>query len=183
MMEHRLPSPPISLLLLDVDGVLTDNSLYFGPDGEQLKSFNARDGVAVALLRTHGIRSGVMSGRDSPALMARVRQLTMDFTLTGVRDKLAALETLIDSEALHRGSIAYVGDDVIDLPLADQVGLFMCPADAHPMVKSAADHVLSTSGGKGAAREAAEYVLETSGYSLESAYAELLESHRKTIRQ
>ena len=165
---------PIRLVLFDVDGVLTDGSLIFDSTGEALKTFNVRDGLAIALLRVHGIRSGVLSGKTSGALDFRIQQLGFDVAVTGQLAKSEAFEAICIEEALENLSIAYVGDDVVDLPLAGRAGRFYAPADAHPLVMRRADHILTARGGHGAAREVAEHVLMSGGLSLEQAYEPLM---------
>ena len=165
---------PIRLLLLDVDGVLTDGSLYVGADGESFKCFNVKDGLAVGLLRAHGIRTGILSGRSSAALDRRIEQLEIDIALTGRIEKRHAIAELIDSTGIDADEIAYVGDDVVDLPLIGLVGQFFAPSDAHPLVLQKCDHILGAQGGKGAVREAAEAILTAGGLSLEQSYEPLL---------
>jgi 3-deoxy-D-manno-octulosonate 8-phosphate phosphatase (KDO 8-P phosphatase) len=166
---------PIRLLLLDVDGVLTDSTLFIGRNGEEFKSFNTRDGLAVALLRAHGIRTGVLSGKSSDALDFRIKQLGIDVAVTGHLDKASAFAQILSNEDLTAESVAYVGDDVVDLPLAGRVGRFYAPSDAHRLVLERADHVLNARGGGGAAREAAEHLLLTGGLTLLDAYAPMVE--------
>ena len=165
---------PIRLVLFDVDGVLTDGSLHIGSDGEVVKSFNAKDGVAVALLRAHGIRSGIISGKASPALDYRARQLKLDLVVTGCHDKLSAYTDLKSDHGLADEQIVFVGDDVIDLPVIQQVGISYAPADAHSLVLRQASHITRASGGQGVAREVAEHLLLLGGLSLDAAYQPLL---------
>lgn len=167
--------PQISLLLLDVDGVLTDGQLHIGADGELFKSFNAKDGVAVALLRAHGIRTGIISGKSSPALDYRARQLRLDFVITGCHDKLTAYEKIKAEQQLNDSQIAFVGDDVIDLPVMQRCALSYAPADAHTLALQCATHVTASKGGQGVAREVAEHLLQLAGLSLAQAYQPLLE--------
>ena len=174
MMLPETYSGVIRLVLFDVDGVLTDGSLVFDDKGEALKTFNVRDGVAVALLHAHGIRSGVLSGRASGALDSRIRELGFDVALTGRLDKIEAFAAICGQEGLDGTQIAYVGDDVMDLPLAGRAGCFYAPRDAHPLVLERADHVLTSRGGHGAAREVAEHVLTSAGLSVEQVYEPLL---------
>jgi 3-deoxy-D-manno-octulosonate 8-phosphate phosphatase (KDO 8-P phosphatase) len=164
----------IKLVLFDVDGVLTDGTLYIGTDGESFKGFHVRDGVAVALLRAHGIRTGVLSGRTSRPLERRVQELGVDVTVMGLSRKLEGLAQVSEQLGVTPAEIAYVGDDVIDLPLVGSVARFYAPADAHPLVRDRADVVLSARGGEGAAREAAEHLLSSDGASLDDIYAPLL---------
>lgn len=166
---------PIRLVLFDVDGVLTDGTLFLDGQGELVKPFNVRDGLAVGMLRAHGIRSGVLSGKASAPLDYRVAQLGFDIAVTGRLAKREAYAAIKREHALEDSAIAYVGDDVIDLPLAGLVGYFYAPADAHPLVLASADHVVKASGGRGVAREVAEHVLERGGVRLEQAYRPLIE--------
>lgn len=167
-------SGPVRMLVLDVDGVLTDGTLYVGSDGEVFKSFNVRDGLAVSLLRAHGIATGVLSGKSSGALDERIRQLGVPYSITGRLEKREAIHELAAKADVTLEQIAYVGDDVVDLPLCGLVGEFYAPADAHPLVIENADHVVSSNGGAGVAREVAEAVLISGGLDLQSAYAPLL---------
>lgn len=167
-------SLPFQLVLFDVDGVLTDGSLHIDSAGEVMKSFNVRDGLAVALLHAHGIKSGVLSGKKSAALDFRIKQLGFDAAVTGVLEKRAAYERIRSEFGLDESQIAYVGDDVVDLPLVGKVGRFYAPADAHPLVLRHADHVLSLCGGQGVAREAAEHILTSAGHDLEQIYSPLI---------
>lgn len=164
----------IQLVLFDVDGVLTDGGLYVGPDGEIFKKFNAKDGVAVALLKTHGIQVGVISGKASKALDFRIKQLDFDHSITGCSNKLSALEVLLERIELGFDQVAFVGDDIIDIPVMKKVGLSIAPADAHELAIKAAHHVTLTKGGKGVARESAEFVLRKSGLSLSDMYLDML---------
>lgn len=174
MNRAEIYSGVIRLVLFDVDGVLTDGSLVFDDNGEALKTFNVRDGVAVALLHAHGIRAGVLSGRVSSPLDFRIRQLDFDIALTGRLDKIDAFAAICEQQGLDGTQIAYVGDDVMDLPIAGRVGRFYAPRDAHPLVLRRADHILTSRGGHGAAREVAEHVLASDGLSLEQVYQPLL---------
>jgi 3-deoxy-D-manno-octulosonate 8-phosphate phosphatase (KDO 8-P phosphatase) len=164
----------IRLVLFDVDGVLTDGALHIGTDGEAFKCFNAKDGVAVALLRAHGIRCGVISGKASTALDYRTWQLKFDLAVTGCHDKLTAYAEIKRELALEDAQIAFVGDDVIDLPVMQRVGLSYAPADAHSLVLGLAGHVTRAKGGQGVAREVAEHLLMLGGLGLEVAYQPLL---------
>jgi len=164
----------IKLVLFDVDGVLTDGGLHIDCKGEQFKTFNVRDGLAVALLRVHGIRSGVLSGKTSPSLDFRIQQLGMDVAVTGRLEKLEALAGICSDLAISADQIAYVGDDVVDLPLVGRVGRFYAPSDAHPLVLAAADVVADAQGGRGVGREVAERVLAEGGVGLQQAYDPLI---------
>lgn len=176
-MTSRLDSSSqIVLFLTDVDGVWTDGSFIWGADGEVAKLFSARDGVAVSLLSAHGVSVGVISGKSSPALHHRMRALGAEPVCMGVDDKLAALCEIADSLGLSGAEICFVGDDIQDLCVYDSVGLFMCPRDAHELVRRRADIVLTACGGAGAVREAAERLLESRGLSLQEMYRPLLDT-------
>ena len=166
----------IRLVLFDVDGVLTDGSLYIGPDGEIFKSFNAKDGVAIALLKKYGIKVGVISGKASKALDFRITQLKFDYAITGCNDKLAALNEIMKSACLNQDQIAFVGDDIIDIPVMNEVGLGIAPMDAHELVINCATHVTQAKGGGGVARETAEFILKGTGLSLREMYSGMVGS-------
>lgn len=165
---------PIKLVLFDVDGVLTDGVLHIDDQGEVFKDFNVRDGLAVSLLKSHGIRSGVISGKSSTALDFRIRQLNFDLAVTGRLEKLKAYEEIKRDLALSDAQIAFVGDDVIDLPLVGVVGRFYAPADAHPLVRQSADYITLAAGGHGVAREVAEQLLTETGLTLSEVYEPLI---------
>jgi len=173
-------SRPIQLVLFDVDGVLTDGSLYVGLDGEVFKKFNAKDGVAVTLLKAHGIQVGVISGKASKALDFRIKQLDFDHSITGCSNKLSALECLLERIGLGFDQVAFVGDDIIDIPVMKKVGLSIAPADAHELAINAAHYVTLLKGGEGVARESAELILRKSGLSLSDMYVDMLGSHEIT---
>ena len=146
-------APAVELLVLDVDGVLTDGRLYLGARGEALKAFHVRDGHGIKLLREKGIEVAVISGRRSAAVARRCRELGVRHLRQGVRDKRAALDELCAALALSLRSCAAVGDDTPDVPLLRAVGLAFAVADAHPQARAAAHHVTRLAGGCGAVRE------------------------------
>ncbi|CAM2171451.1 3-deoxy-D-manno-octulosonate 8-phosphate phosphatase KdsC [Burkholderia latens] len=166
---------PVRLVLFDVDGVLTDGQLHVTGDGEFMKSFHARDGVAFALLRAHGIHTGILSGKHSGALAWRAEQLGVDVLVTGCDDKAAGYADIKRRQRLDDHEIAYVGDDVNDLPVIERVGVSYAPADAHRLVRSRVDRVTDIAGGRGVARAVAEHLLAEGGLSLDDAYRPLLE--------
>src|SRR5690606_17740134 len=165
---------PIRLVLFDVDGVLTDGTLFVDGQGELVKPFNVRDGLAVGLLRAHGILSGVLSGKASAPLDYRIKQLQFDIAVTGRLEKRDAYAAIKREHGLVDAQIAYVGDDIVDLPLTGLAGQFYAPVDAHPLVLARADHVVAARGGHGVAREVAEHVLRAGGLDLEDAYRPLI---------
>lgn len=149
----------IRLLVLDVDGVLTDGRLYFGARGEALKVFDVRDGYGLAALQRAGVAVAVISGRRSRAVSARCRELRVRHVYQGVQDKLAVFERLRTRLKLARSVCACVGDDLPDVPLMRAVALSFAVADAHPAVRSAASVVTRRGGGRGAVREVCDRLL------------------------
>jgi len=164
----------IKLVLFDVDGVLTDGSIYISELGECLKPFNVKDGLAIELLRCHGIATGIVSGKASPALDFRCKQLSFDFVITGCKNKLPKVLEICKTLNIDYANVAFCGDDVLDLPVMRKVGVGVAPADAHTLVLESADLILSSFGGKGVAREFADKLLTASGQSLASVYDVLL---------
>jgi 3-deoxy-D-manno-octulosonate 8-phosphate phosphatase (KDO 8-P phosphatase) len=150
----------VTLLLLDVDGVLTDGRLYFGPNGELMKAFFVRDGYGIKLWHEAGYRSGIISGRDSDIVSMRAADLSMSFVYQGNDDKLTAFNELIAEANVDPSEIAYVGDDTLDLPVFDRVGLAVAVADAHESVRWAAHYITKAAGGRGAVREVIDLLLQ-----------------------
>lgn len=149
----------IRLLVLDVDGVLTDGRLYFGPRGEALKVFDVRDGYGLTALQRAGVIVAVISGRRSAAVRARCRELRVRHVHQGVHDKLAVFERLRARLGIARGACACVGDDLPDVPLMRAVGVSFAVADAHPQVRRVAARVTRQRGGRGAVREVCDLLL------------------------
>ena len=152
-------APAIRLLVLDVDGVLTDGRLYFGPRGEALKAFHVRDGVGLRELQRAGLEIAVISGRRSPMVAARCRDLGVRHVVQGVGDKLAALTRLCARLKLTPAACACVGDDLPDVPLMRVAALSFAVADAHRTARRAADVVTRLPGGRGAVREVCDHLL------------------------
>lgn len=153
----------IQLLLLDVDGVLTDGSITYSDSGEQIKTFHSRDGLGLRLLMKAGIKVGIITGRKSRALTLRCENLGISLILDGIRDKAAALEQIIVSTGLHPDEMAYVGDDLLDLPVMKRVGFSFCVPDAPEEVRLHAHAVTVREGGRGAVREVCESILKARG--------------------
>ena len=150
----------ISILLMDCDGTMTDGRLYYTENGETMKVFNVRDGQGIAVWNRAGYRSGIISGRNSTALMkARADELEMDWVVAGSRDKVADLEKLIAEAGVSADECAFVGDDIGDIEIMKRVGLGIAVADAEKDVIDAADLVTKRKGGKGAIREVVEILL------------------------
>lgn len=153
----------VRLIVFDVDGVLTDGGLYYGPGGEALKRFDVKDGQAIGLARQAGLPVGVISARRSGMVEARGRELGLVAVKQGVGDKAAALDELLVELGVPSQACAYMGDDLNDLRPMTKVGLPSCPADAVPEVRAAALFVTQQPGGRGAARELIELCLKASG--------------------
>lgn len=155
----RTAAARVRLLVLDVDGVMTDGRLYYGVRGETLKVFHVRDGLGMKLLTAAGITLAVISGRRSGMTVRRCRELGVRHVFQGVEDKLAAFHRLREELKLASVACACVGDDVPDVPLMREVGLAFAVADAHPEARGAAHVVTRLPGGKGAVREVCDYLL------------------------
>ena len=153
----------IQLLLLDVDGVLTDGTLIYSHDGSETKNFNVKDGLGLKLAMAAGIKVGVVTGRKSPALDHRCRDLGIRYSFAGIQDKAKILEKIAEQTGVAPELMAYVGDDLPDLPLMRRVGLSIAVADAHKSVLEYAEWTTSAAGGHGAVREVCEALLKAQG--------------------
>lgn len=153
----------VELLLLDVDGVMTDGGLIRGDDGLEYKRFHARDTIGLRLLRASGVKVGIVSGRASTTLADRAEEIGVDALHQGVHDKREALAAVLAALDVTAGRAAFIGDDVVDLPPMRRVHLALATADAHPLVRASAHHVLAAAGGRAAAREAAELIMHARG--------------------
>jgi 3-deoxy-D-manno-octulosonate 8-phosphate phosphatase (KDO 8-P phosphatase) len=151
----------IDLLLLDVDGVLTDGRIIIDDRGIETKQFYVRDGQGIALLLQAGIDVGFLSARKSASVRRRAKELGVHLVREGVRDKLEAYSEIKRSAGLRDDQIAYVGDDIIDLPILREAGLAVCVGDGWAGLKRPVDYVTSAKGGQGAVREVAELLLKT----------------------
>jgi 3-deoxy-D-manno-octulosonate 8-phosphate phosphatase (KDO 8-P phosphatase) len=153
----------IELLLLDVDGVLTDGGIVYADDGTERKRFHVRDGSGLKFWRQTGKRAAIVSGRDSPAVARRAAELGIAPVLQGRSDKLPAFEAVLAETGLRPDQVCAVGDDLPDLPILRRAGLAVAVADACPEVRAAADHVTAAPGGHGAVRDAVEWLLKLRG--------------------
>ncbi|HEX4155933.1 MAG TPA: HAD hydrolase family protein [Acidobacteriaceae bacterium] len=157
----------IKVLLFDVDGVLTDGSITIipSPDGKgtEIKSFSAHDGMGIALARVAGLKIGWITKRQSQVVQIRARDLRIDHLYQGQHYKIQALDRVIADEGCTLDEIAYVGDDIIDLPVLRKVGLAIASANARPQVKAAAHFVTPHPGGYGAGRDAIDFLLHARG--------------------
>jgi 3-deoxy-D-manno-octulosonate 8-phosphate phosphatase (KDO 8-P phosphatase) len=157
----------IKVILMDVDGTITDGSvtLLSQPDGSalEIKTFDAHDGQGLTLGRTAGLRMGVITGRESPALRRRMKELNVEFVYEKQPQKIAAYEEVLQKANVREDEVAYLGDDLPDLTVMKRVGLAVAVGDAVPEVKNAAHFVTQKTGGKGAARELIELILKSKG--------------------
>lgn len=153
----------IKLVIFDVDGVLTDGGLYLSDDGKEYKAFNSRDGHGMVMLRDSGVTLAVITGRQSEVVRIRMHSLGIRHVYQGQREKLPAYEALRAKLGMADEEIAYVGDDVMDLPVMRRVGLSIAVADAHPLVLHYAHWTTTASGGHGAARDVCEFLLAAQG--------------------
>lgn len=171
--DARERAGTVRVVALDVDGTLTDGTIFIGPEGEAIKGFSVHDGFGLTLLRESGIRLAIVTGRGSAIVEARAAELRFDAVLQRVRDKAAAMSELAERFGCTVEGIAYMGDDWPDLPAMAVAGLAAAPADARTPVLEAAHWVSSLPAGRGAVREFAEWLLESTGR-----LAALLERHR-----
>ncbi|MFO6423263.1 3-deoxy-manno-octulosonate-8-phosphatase KdsC [Motilimonas sp. KMU-193] len=153
----------IKLLICDVDGVFSDGRIYMGNQGEELKAFHTRDGFGIKAILNADIAVAVITGRQSAIVNNRMTALGVPHIFQGQDDKLIAYQQLLKELQLTPNEIAYIGDDVIDLPVMTQVGLGIAVADAHPIVQQQADYITSIKGGYGAVREVCDLLLCSKG--------------------
>ncbi len=163
MQEIIQKAENIKLLILDVDGVLTDGKLFFDDQGREYKSFHARDGHGIKLLRRTGVEVAVISGRKSNSVELRMRSLGIEYLYQGHEDKIGAFNEIIDSLSIGADQTAYVGDDLLDLPVMSRVGLSIAVNDANFAVKEFADWCTDHSGGCGAVREVCDLIMRAQG--------------------
>ena len=157
----------IRLVIFDVDGVLTDGSLFLGDDGQEYKAFNSRDGHGMKMLRASGVEIGIITGRTSQVVSFRMESLGIQHVYQGQLDKLPAFEELLQHLSLKPEQVAYVGDDVVDLPILIRAGLAVAVQDAHPLVKQHSHWTTPNRGGRAAARDVCELIMQAQG-TLES---------------
>ncbi|MBT8370124.1 MAG: HAD-IIIA family hydrolase [Deltaproteobacteria bacterium] len=153
----------IQLLLLDVDGVLTDGGIIYNDSGNEIKIFSVKDGLGLKLVMKAGVTVGIVTGRKSKALHHRCRDLGIQHLFEGVQDKAQLLPKIVDQTGVAAHNIAYMGDDLPDLALMRRVGLSIAVADAHKIVREKSDWITLTPGGCGAVREVCEALLKAKG--------------------
>ena len=158
----------IRLLLMDVDGVLTDGKLYNVPDAQgsmvETKGFDSQDGIALQWLSWKGIKTGVISGRVSPATETRAKQCKMSYVYQGHIEKIPILDEILKNSGISATDVAYIGDDLTDVVVMNRVGLGIATANARPEVKQCAAYVTERAGGNGAVREVVEILLKAQGH-------------------
>lgn len=153
----------IRLILLDVDGVLTDGKLYMAADGSETKAFHARDGLGIRLGQRGGLQFGLVSGRSSSTVAMRATELDIVEVHQGIGDKAARVRDILDRTGIDPAATCFVGDDLVDIPAMRLVGLAAAPANAAPEARAAAHLVTESGGGHGAAREVIDFVLRATG--------------------
>lgn len=149
----------IKMLVMDVDGTLTDGKIYMSANGELMKAFNIKDGYAIAHMREYGVEPCIITGRESEIVRQRCAELKISELYQGVSNKLFKLKEVCCKEGIELSNVAYIGDDVNDLTCIQQCGYTACPADAVKAVKDKVDYVCSEKGGEGAVREFCEYLI------------------------
>ena len=153
----------IRLVVFDVDGVLTDGSLYIGDDGQDYKAFHSRDGHGIKMLLGQGVEIAVITGRTSRVVEHRMKNLGITHVYQGKLEKLPAFNELLEKLGVAGEQTAYVGDDVVDLPVMRRVGLAIAVQDAHPLVRQHSHWQTPSPGGRGAARDVCELIMEARG--------------------
>lgn len=153
----------VRMVVFDVDGVLTDGSLFLGDDGQEYKAFNSKDGHGMKLLRGTGVHIAIITGRTSRVVEHRMDSLGIEHVYQGRLEKLPAFEDLLAKTGIKPEEVAYVGDDVVDLPVMVRVGFAVAVQDAHHLVKRHAHWTTPNPGGRGAARDVCELIMEAQG--------------------
>ena len=163
----------LKLMAFDVDGVLTDGTLYFADDGSEMKAFNTQDGAGLNLLQRAGIRVAILTGRKALCVEKRMQNLKIDLLFQGVANKLETMQSLLAQQGLSAEEAGFMGDDLIDLQVMAACGFSAAPADAHALAKRHARLIANKHGGHGAAREVCEFILAAQG-KLEATIAPFL---------
>ena len=163
MQDIQTRAAAIRLVVFDVDGVLTDGSLYIGDDGQEYKAFHSKDGHGMVMLQDSGVQIAIITGRTSDVVRIRMQSLGVQHVYQGRRHKLPAYREVKQATGLGDEQIAYVGDDVVDLPVMTRVGLAIAVQDAHRLTKQHAHWVTPSGGGRGAAREVCEMLMDAQG--------------------
>lgn len=162
-LENVARAAKIKLMIFDVDGVLTDGSLHYGAEGELMKTFNVQDGLGIKLVQAAGILTAIISARRSPQVVARAKDLAIEFVHQGGHDKLTPFKALLAETGLAEEQVCFIGDDVVDLPILSRVGFAVGVPNGRVEVQSRVHHVTEAHGGRGAVREVCEFVLRATG--------------------
>jgi 3-deoxy-D-manno-octulosonate 8-phosphate phosphatase (KDO 8-P phosphatase) len=162
-LEHMQRAARVKVMIFDVDGVLTDGSLTYGPDGEATKTFYVLDGLGIQLLQKTGVQTAIISARQSPIVVTRARDLGINHVYQGIHDKRVAFAKLLEATGATIEQCGYIGDDVIDLPLLMKVGFAVTVPSGHPEVRHRAHYVTDAPGGRGAVREVCDLVMRAQG--------------------
>jgi len=163
MPDRRARARRVKMLIMDVDGTLTDGAVFVLPDGEEVKSYNVKDGLGILLAHLAGLKTAIITGKMSKSLEKRAENLRVAEVHQGILDKRPALEGILRRHQLQPEDVAYIGDDLGDLEVMKTVGLAAAVADAHPEVKSHCHFVCKQKGGRGAVREFIEFILAAQG--------------------
>ena len=163
--DIKVLAKEIKLVIFDVDGVLTDGGLYFTDDGREIKKFNVKDGLGISLLVQHGIEVAVITGRSSVIVAERMKSLGVNHVYQGSMNELETYNNLKLALQIDDAQVAYVGDDIIDLPIMNRCALAVAVADALPQVLNAATVVVNKKGGDGAARAVCDLIMDAQGIS------------------
>jgi len=161
MTDDRKRAGGIKMIIMDVDGTLTDGSIFVLPDGEEVKAYNVKDGLGILLAQLAGIKTAIITGKTSKSLEMRAKKLGIEELHQGVLDKKPVLQAILKKHQLTAEEVAYIGDDVGDLEVIRSVGLAAAVADAHPAIKKHSHFVCRQAGGRGAVRELIEFILES----------------------
>lgn len=153
----------IKVLALDVDGVLTDAGLYLGTDGMELKRYDAQDGMGVTLARMAGLKTAIITGRQSESVERRGKELKFDAVFQGAKNKMIAFREMLSRFSVSHEEVCYAGDDLLDLSLLKKVGVAATPANGRPEIRKIADIVTQAPGGRGAVRELVELIVKAQG--------------------
>lgn len=162
-MDCTAHAAKVRLMGFDIDGVMTDGRLYFGPEGDFCKAFFSRDGLGLKLLAKSGVKIAIITGRDSPIVTQRAANLGIGLVMQGIEDKRAAMASLLARENLSLEQCGYMGDDLIDLPLLKVCGFSATVPDGHSLVRQNVCYVARAPAGAGAVREVCEYILCAQG--------------------
>lgn len=180
-METSRRAAQVRLIAFDIDGVMTDGRLFFTDEGQEFKAFNTLDGFGLKTLMDAGILVAIITGRSSPAVLARAKNLHITEVYQGVENKLDVLNTLRLRQNLDWEACAFMGDDLIDLPCMLSCGFAAAPANAYPLVRQKADWISTSKGGEGAVREVCDFILAAKG-ELQQAQAAYLLRHPESQR-